>query len=679
MAPPVTIESHLQRKLEYINEVIQNLGLESALNVFRLEIQDAGENPRTTRAGRIRRIIRNGDLVDGIADILDSPALKTQSAKTAIARDSILMDRVILPIVCTDFAAEIQALGKKITAPTNKITPEDLETFDIGALKDVIVSEAPHFFHVASHIARSGRNKDLDETTEEEEDTSMGEGSSGNGSESDPDYEPPSEEDEDEDDLLADGKEGKKKDRELMVIVALLILAMSYNKFANFLQCIVGYFFLTTGVPKRTTAVLSRMRITVSYETITRAVKRISDCLAREYRQCTKTELHVQTWDNMHRTYSVKKRLLHKSQHMSHETQPFILFMHPDSGLTEPLRMHTIDRTRATELNVHHFLLDYGHLKKVAAHHAFTVLWHKYTPDIQRILKAKNIPKPCFAPVYQLPIKKSCIYPLPTLKIDEGSIAGNLTVMNAIDKELGLNGDFYVDNNILQLTSGDWLTVRNTRKALCQRVECRSAADRREFVEPTIGPFHYQMAAQRCIMGNYWGSTKDISFLSKSAGLIRDNKVDITCKQFQQCDHLLNDIGKGHVLAYAIDFTGCHSIDEFGIWMKNNSWTKFWGMIEEIVERIFNPTLIQERRYEPGTTKKKKPGAPLALRDILMYQKLDACQKEGDVGRLEKVMKYFNVMFQGSNQFNYAKETIHLTACLELMPSWTFRESGSPQ
>jgi hypothetical protein len=39
--------------------------------------------------------------------------------------------------------------------------------------------------------------------------------------------------------------------------------------------------------------------------------------------------------------------------------------------------------------------------------------------------------------------------------------------------------------------------------------------------------------------------------------------------------------------------------------------------------------------------------------------------RQGDSGRVVAVLKYYCVWFQGSKQHNYAKETLHLLACLK--------------
>lgn len=54
----------------------------------------------------------------------------------------------------------------------------------------------------------------------------------------------------------------------------------------------------------------------------------------------------------------------------------------------------------------------------------------------------------------------------------------------------------------------------------------------------------------------------------------------------------------------------------------------------------------------------------LFLRDALVYREYEDAVSSGDTGRIERVLKYWTVMYQGTQLANYPQEMIHLMACL---------------
>ncbi|RPA71413.1 hypothetical protein BJ508DRAFT_336047 [Ascobolus immersus RN42] len=54
----------------------------------------------------------------------------------------------------------------------------------------------------------------------------------------------------------------------------------------------------------------------------------------------------------------------------------------------------------------------------------------------------------------------------------------------------------------------------------------------------------------------------------------------------------------------------------------------------------------------------------LFLKDALVYREYEDAVHCGDTGRIEKVLRYWTVMYQGTKLANYPKEMIHLVACL---------------
>ncbi|KAI5780369.1 hypothetical protein DFH27DRAFT_468061, partial [Peziza echinospora] len=52
------------------------------------------------------------------------------------------------------------------------------------------------------------------------------------------------------------------------------------------------------------------------------------------------------------------------------------------------------------------------------------------------------------------------------------------------------------------------------------------------------------------------------------------------------------------------------------------------------------------------------------MQHALVYMEYQNTVLNGDVGRIEKVLEMWTIMFQGSNLTNYPMEMMHLITCL---------------
>lgn len=459
----------------------------------------------------------------------------------------------------------------------------------------------------------------------------------------------------------------------------------------------MGYYLLSAHVPKRAIAVLSRLGFCVSYESITRIVKRISGCLQKEYRKAVRNNTCVWVWDNLNQMYRVKTRLMSHKDHLSHETQPFIAIIDKSVGLEEQLKDENIQRDRALKLAPEDLVPNYEETAETIKPHIFDVFYH-YFRDKGMGKVVKEDGRPTIKPVDPIsPIIQTKLYPLPTLRLNEGRIDETISVIEAIEREIGTDGDYYADGKLSQFIAGDFVTVRNTLRALYQRTECIMPGDSKGYIEPFFGPLHYRMATQAMIQNNHWGrgDGKDIASLEKFQILLGDNKVDKRCKDFRRVDFFHADLLDGFVLAFAMELLGLSTMKELGEWFADgeNDWK---ALIEVMAKQLFDPLIMQKRRFDPESGEpraKTRPGpigfhpstqttnsastpsgyvrdvtldnAMLFTRDLLVERELIAAIKHGDPGRLMNCVRYFGVMFQGTSQFNYAMQSIHLIACYD--------------
>lgn len=443
-------------------------------------------------------------------------------------------------------------------------------------------------------------------------------------------------------------------------------------------------------VPKRAMAVLSRIGVCVSYESVTRLVKRVSTSIAAEYRALAQEETFVLIWDNLNQMYRVKKRILSKQEHLSNETQGFLIFMDPSLGLGSPLKEENVQREKALDMVPEDIIPSLEYLKSTAVVHLSNTIHRHFGKQMRLARKRDGIPRPTVKPISPLPTTQTRLYPLPTLRLNEGRIDETLNVIEAFEEEIGLCGTDYEDRGWVQMCGGDFVTCRNTQRAIYQRTECLRYSDSKGYMEPVIGVFHLTMQIQRMIANNFFGRDdgKDRSSVAKYVILLGDNKVDKTCKEFRSTNYLLMDMLDSHLIALCLTAIGGTSMDQFGEWLEdeNNDWE---ALFQVVIEQLFDPLHIQNIRFDQatGSMRRRAPPVPFAAaapgqaenggrdialenailftRDMLVYRELGLACKQGDPGRLVPVIKYFTILFQGTRQFNYARETIHLVACLE--------------
>lgn len=445
-------------------------------------------------------------------------------------------------------------------------------------------------------------------------------------------------------------------------------------------------------VPKRAMAVMSRMGMCIAYESVTRLVKRVSTCISQEYKELAQKETFVLVWDNLNQMYRVKKRILSKQEHLSNETQGFLIFPDHSLGVKDPLKEGNIQRKKAMDMIPEDIIPSLEYIKSTAFVHISNIIYRHFRSEMKLVMKRDEVSRPTITPVSPLPITRTRLYPLPTLKLNEGRIDETLNVIEAFEDEIGLYGADYAERGWTQMCGGDFVTCRNTQRAIYQRIESIRYGDSKGYMEPTIGMFHFTMQIQMMVMNNFFGRDdgKDKSSVAKYAILLGDNKIDKSCKEFRSTDFLLHDMLDAHVISLCITATGCSKMEEFSQWLQqeDHDWE---GLFRTVVDQLFNPLHIQQIRYDDatGTMRRRAPPMPfgpadeenigasgairdvalenaiLFTRDMLVYRELQSSCKQGDPGRLIPTIKYFTILFQGTKQFNYARETIHLVACLE--------------
>ncbi|KAK0526868.1 hypothetical protein OC835_005151 [Tilletia horrida] len=126
---------------------------------------------------------------------------------------------------------------------------------------------------------------------------------------------------------------------------------------------------------------------------------------------------------------------------------------------------------------------------------------------------AEKLPSP--PQIFPIVPKRSQMLPLPVYDEDEGSIMGNIKVINHIVKDFELN-DEWLQQHIVPAV-GDAFTATLQRKAIERREDDRSIhpdRDRLDFLQPWAAFFHLKFAFQKYFLDAHAGTAMEMDLLS---------------------------------------------------------------------------------------------------------------------------------------------------------------------
>jgi len=208
----------------------------------------------------------------------------------------------------------------------------------------------------------------------------------------------------------------------------------------------------------------------------------------------------------------------------------------------------------------------------------------------------------------------------------------------------------------------------NDRRAKARQVEC-STNKQLNYIESTSGLFHLEIAVLVMLFRSHAGSEKEhgglyywIKVLQRNRNTLWDGGRQLV-KDFRACYELFGQILDGYIVGFIAERCG---------------WTA--GEINPVLDKATDveaqiATLAAELAdFNETSTRRQQTNAPsrdrlhenmfLFLQHGLILRNFHQAMRHGDIGRLLISFRHMTCWFQGSKQFNYAQETIHLTACL---------------
>lgn len=379
---------------------------------------------------------------------------------------------------------------------------------------------------------------------------------------------------------------------------------------------------------------------------------------------------------------SVKTLLLHKTPHLQSDTAGFVYFLGEPYASRGLLPKTWVRREAAREMTAEDLMPALGYFKTVAKYHMWKVLAKHFGDSIYGPRgRQPGISDPFKMPkIHILSVRKSDIYTLPTLDLNEAKIDETITILGVMSQELDL--DLNKMHDRLVMVKGDLLTVRNINRALFQRHEALDDSGTFDFVEPVTGLFHLEMNILRLLVGTYWGRSdgKDIASIQRFVRMVSNNRVKKDGKDFRACDSFMLDVLEAHVLAMVMSAAKVRTIQ--GLRTELEKGFNWKGLLDFAPNRLYDTRHIQELRAggsKQGSADDENrdlalENAILFLRDLLVYRDYKDAVKCGDTGRIVNVLGYWCAMYQGTSLKNYPQEMVHFITCLKRIWSPEFKD-----
>lgn len=477
-----------------------------------------------------------------------------------------------------------------------------------------------------------------------------------------------------------------------LLATAISVLTYGRNRKCNYFQGCFGYFLLAANTGKRTVTVMSRIGLSVSFESLHRMQKAIATSIIKEYQQLARIRPWIISYDNMNYKASVKNQLLHKTDHMQNDTAGYIYFpcFEEDPIPKYHLREDSVDRLAALTLNQADLTLtkqDINYYRVVAKAIIFDVL-DKYFPSFKSAYTkpaqkgGRDKDPPEYPRIHLIPLGKTAIYTLPTLDLNEARIDDTISIITTFLENIGVKANNMHDK--VAMLKGDYLTVRNANIAMFQRQDADSRDDTLDYLEPVTGLFHTNACMQSIIIKAYWGKDKEPGSLSRMVNMSRNNRVKEKNKDFRAGRYFINQALDGHILAACFAAAdkkleqgmGPHitiTFDRFKELTESKVTYNWDAIIDEVVDKVYNLNYVRGKRYDletldPIPLESRDPAnenALLFIRDALSLRDYQHAIRAGDTGRIIKILQYWCIILQSTPNTNYAAELIHLVACFK--------------
>ncbi|KAJ7482617.1 hypothetical protein FB451DRAFT_1350610 [Mycena latifolia] len=504
--------------------------------------------------------------------------------------------------------------------------------------------------------------------------------------------------------------------KELLRGSAALSLLRAASQYNNYAQAVNSAYLAATGAQRQHFAVFGALGSSLGYTSVvSQGVKAavpdarapglltmLSDACNKTSRAIASTGLFAVVYDNINMMVRVAEQILGRKNAQENGTCATIIPLH-DAKL-EDLLTSSLDESiiNAPHLRIDHLLLTDEEADLHAKNMVHTILriivrhggdgFKKWQKDLDAMQPVSS---------ETIAVHKTPIHPLPSMEIDENSITGNIEVMDAIMKSLGLSADDPDFTKHVQIIAGDQLTIARQRSILTVRLGHESGPHSWRHIVLMPGLFHAKIADCHGLLETHFGKANAGTRSPGSLGFHNAvlDRLPITLTSlppFRTCRDLIMVSLYARILHCLLLVSGKASIEDYATSV--NSWKMIVDHATAIYEGFADPDRVQELRElriaeerqrdadaaKANKGKGKKPEGPLPhikkgdmvfenailfLRDALLTREFADAVKAGDSGRVVIILRLWVFSYRGSGRSKYAHEMLHLLH--NLICAWT--------
>jgi hypothetical protein len=482
------------------------------------------------------------------------------------------------------------------------------------------------------------------------------------------------------------------------IATAISIIANYRSREFNAMQGRIGYYLFACRVPKRVISTLNKLGLCPSYSGLLVAIKATAEAALVDLRQVALNNQAVQiSYDNL--SYSANKRDLRIQNYAGIVIHTAGYALIPADSQARPtfgrsaLTYHRIDEVNLTDI-----MPDIDAAKTILAGTNYMI-----SKTLLAFAKGQN-QDICVPVTFEFPARrrldrhaKPKILTLPTYPLNEGIISELTELIGRVADDLGMTVE--QRETTTWHFKGDLKTVFGNRYAcklgeslIVSQVTFRSSNNsfgkRLDFVESSAGLFHLGMHALSVVFDNHYGDDDTpTSLVSWIKYLERDNRnmwneTQALVKQYHACCDLVDHLLSGYIIAWLtsrFDLTSVPDLARRLGRLSPNPDSPDSDLLSAAVGELGNImtdyflvlTLRGRTEHERDRTYEN---AILFMQQAMVVRIfLHAC-RIGDSGVVVDCISIFLVWFQATGKHNYARETIHMKACLSKLWSAEFRE-----
>ncbi|KFH63726.1 hypothetical protein MVEG_10419 [Podila verticillata NRRL 6337] len=444
-------------------------------------------------------------------------------------------------------------------------------------------------------------------------------------------------------------------------IAAMLMFVRSQH--CNAFQTVMGIFLHCTGCPRRVLEALSSLGLSVSYEQVRKALGSLTkDALDQVQKAVLNNDWYV-VYDNINIAIKHHHQRVDKRDAFENGTAATVILI-PDAKNNEPVTVfRRIAEGSRPEADIFFPTATDVNLSRAACRAHLSAAIVRSFP---------HAPTACMIPMQaidEMDVIKTVTFPLPTMKIDESTISGNLSVLESITR-IGLRlPDTWFDSSRNIIVGGDQMTVARLLSLKIHRAIESDLYGGLNWVHPTPQFFHLQMTLCATIYKTHLGTDGNVpgslaSFIDRlgSKGFSKEKP------EFKATNELLR------IVFDAMSIVLWESLHDKDTLVESDMSRVVDLVVDAIASLSQNECSLNGR---PCTT--ADINALCFLRDMVVYIEFSDAIKAGDRGRIRCVLATIAMMMHGGNNSNYALELLRLLYGMRhaWTPEWETRVLSS--